>query len=74
MDSETAGQDLIVRKRVVESDIIILTYVAFLHKWDSNRRLQKVHVNTATREEKERFKKEQKDTGQSPRRIHISIY
>jgi transposase len=33
-------EDLIVRKRVVESDIIILTYVAFYTSGDSNRRYQ----------------------------------
>ena len=33
-------EDLIVRKRVVESDITILTYVAFYTSGDSNRRYQ----------------------------------
>ena len=37
-------EDLIVRKRVVESDIIILTYVAFYTSGDSNRRYQERYM------------------------------
>lgn len=37
-------EDLIVRKRVVESDIITLTYVAFYTSGDSNRRYQEKYM------------------------------
>jgi putative transposase len=44
-----------------------------MHKWGFKQKVpRKVHVNTASKEEKERFKKEQ-DTGQSKRWIHDSI-
>jgi transposase len=49
-----------------------------MHKWGFKQKVpRKTHVNTASKEEKERLKKSKKDTiGYSPaaRRIYSSIY
>jgi putative transposase len=46
---------------VVESDISLYPHIqTHAHKWGFKQKVpRKVHVNTASREEKERFKKEQ---------------
>jgi transposase len=49
-----------------------------MHKWGFKQKKvpRRVHVNTASKQEKERLKKSQKDTGYAPpkRRLHSSIY
>ena len=65
-------EDLIVRK----SGGIRYHYThiyRLMHKWGFKQKVpRKTHVNTAFKEEKEGFKKEQ-DIGYSPERVHSSI-
>ena len=55
-------KDLIIRKSGIKYHF---THIyRLMHKWGFKQKVpRKVHVNTASKEEKERFKKSQKDTG-----------
>ena len=54
-------EDLIVRKRVVGNQTSLYSHIyRLMHKWGFKQKVpRRVHVNTASKEEKERFKKEQ---------------
>ena len=60
MDYETAGRRSDCQKKSGGIRYHYTHICRLLHKWGFKQKVPKqVHVNTATREEKERFKKEQ---------------